>query len=111
DFAAWMTLAQAIQNEQKALSTSYAAIEPVIESVEQRVNQSSHDARTAEMSSHERTNLLMEIGIAVIVASVSLLGLLIARSVSRPLSVMTKAMIELANGNFAVVLPGLGRKD
>jgi methyl-accepting chemotaxis protein len=36
---------------------------------------------------------------------------LIGRSVSKPLKAMTAAMIELANGNFAVVLPGLGRRD
>jgi methyl-accepting chemotaxis protein len=38
-------------------------------------------------------------------------GLFIGRSVSKPLKAMTGAMIELANGNFAVVLPGLGRRD
>jgi methyl-accepting chemotaxis protein len=37
--------------------------------------------------------------------------LFIGRSVSNPLSAMRVAMIELANGNFAVVLPGLGRAD
>jgi methyl-accepting chemotaxis protein len=31
--------------------------------------------------------------------------------VSRPLKAMTAAMIELANGNFDIVLPGLGRSD
>jgi len=39
------------------------------------------------------------------------LGIFIGRSVSRPLSAMRAAMIELANGNFAIVLPGLGRPD
>ena len=53
----------------------------------------------------------MEIAIAGIVIGVSLLGFLISRSISRPLAAMTAAMIELANGNFAIVLPGLGRKD
>jgi len=34
-----------------------------------------------------------------------------ARSIIRPIQALTAGMLELANGNFAVVLPGLGRKD
>jgi methyl-accepting chemotaxis protein len=44
-----------------------------------------------------------------------LLGGLIAyflgRSIIKPITGMTKAMRDLANGNFSVVLPGIGRKD
>jgi methyl-accepting chemotaxis protein len=38
-------------------------------------------------------------------------GFLVVSSISKPLALLTKAMAELAHGNFAVVLPGLGRKD
>jgi methyl-accepting chemotaxis protein len=34
-----------------------------------------------------------------------------AYSLSRPISALAKSMLELANGNFDVVLPGLGRND
>ncbi len=34
-----------------------------------------------------------------------------AYSLSRPISALAKSMLELADGNFDVVLPGLGRKD
>jgi methyl-accepting chemotaxis protein len=37
--------------------------------------------------------------------------LVVLRQVTRPLTAITKAMSELGNGNFDVVLPGLGRKD
>jgi methyl-accepting chemotaxis protein len=40
-----------------------------------------------------------------------LIAFLIARSVSNPIAALTRAMRELAEGNFSVVLPGLGRKD
>jgi len=40
-----------------------------------------------------------------------LIAFLIARGIIGPLSGLTSGMKELANGNFAVVLPGLGRKD
>jgi methyl-accepting chemotaxis protein len=51
---------------------------------------------------------------AILVASMALalLSFWIAFSrISWPLSALTGAMAELARGNFAVVLPGLGRKD
>jgi methyl-accepting chemotaxis protein len=40
-----------------------------------------------------------------------LLALLLGRGISRPMTVMCKAMRELASGHFDVVLPGLGRAD
>ena len=39
------------------------------------------------------------------------LAMLLGKGISRPMIAMCKAMRELANGNFDVVLPGLGRKD
>jgi methyl-accepting chemotaxis protein len=38
-------------------------------------------------------------------------AVLLGRGISRPMTAMCKAMRELANGNFDVVLPGLGRTD
>ena len=39
------------------------------------------------------------------------LAVLLGKGISRPMTAMCKAMRELANGQFDVVLPGLGRKD
>jgi methyl-accepting chemotaxis protein len=39
------------------------------------------------------------------------LAALMGKGISRPMTAMCNAMRELANGNFDVVLPGLGRKD
>jgi methyl-accepting chemotaxis protein len=41
----------------------------------------------------------------------ALWALMLGRGISRPMTAMCKAMRELANGNFDVVLPGLGRRD
>ena len=111
DFFAWMDTALVIAAEQKAISESFARIEPVVNEVETAVAQSGTTAQKAELAARDDTKLQMEIGIGVIIAAVALLGLLIGRSVSRPLKAMNRAMLELANGNFAVVLPGLGRND
>jgi methyl-accepting chemotaxis protein len=110
-FTAWMQTAQQAAAEQKAMSESYARIEPVLIEVEQTTAQDRANAQQAEMAARDATKRQLQIGIAVIVAAVALLGFLIGRSVSRPLRAMHRAMLELANGNFAVVLPGLGRKD
>jgi methyl-accepting chemotaxis protein len=40
-----------------------------------------------------------------------LLALMLGKGISRPMIAMCKAMRELANGNFDVVLPGLDRRD
>jgi methyl-accepting chemotaxis protein len=51
----------------------------------------------------------------MVAGAVTLFGILIAffigRSISKPLAGLTSGMQELAEGNFGVVLPGLGRKD
>jgi methyl-accepting chemotaxis protein len=46
--------------------------------------------------------LTLAIGLAFVIARFSIVG---------PLRALTRAMGELAQGNFDVVLPGLGRKD
>ncbi len=111
DFVEWVSTAKVIAAEQKVVSDSFAAIEPAIDAVDQMVGKTSAQAKLAQTASRDSTQLRMEIAIVGIVIGVSLLGFLISRSISRPLAAMTAAMIELANGNFAIVLPGLGRKD
>jgi methyl-accepting chemotaxis protein len=48
-------------------------------------------------------------GVVLLVAG--LLAFFMARSVSNPITALTRAMRELADGNFGVLLPGLKRKD
>jgi methyl-accepting chemotaxis protein len=111
DFLEWVSTAQVIAAEQKIVSESFAAIEPAIDAVEQTVKRISEQAKATQVEASGQTRLQMQIAIAGILIGVSLLGFLISRAVSRPLAAMTAAMIELAQGNFAIVLPGLGRKD
>ncbi len=53
---------------------------------------------------------LMAVLLVVAFAGI-LVSFLIGRGISRPVVAMSKAMRELAVGNFAVQLPGLGRRD
>ncbi|MBR0851050.1 HAMP domain-containing protein [Bradyrhizobium diazoefficiens] len=80
-----------------------------------RLNEAIGSAAVAQATDQAaQSTSWLAIAAAVLLANV-VLGLLsfwiaLARIV-RPLSALTRAMSELAAGNFAVVLPGLGRKD
>jgi methyl-accepting chemotaxis protein len=111
DFVAWTQAAEATVKAQEALSATYAAMEPENEAMQQGVNDALVRAVDADARSRAATELQMEIAIAAIAILAAVLAFLIGRSVSRPLSAMTLAMRKLAEGDFEVVLPGLGRKD
>ena len=69
------------------------------------------NAERLNMSERASIEFWIQVAIALIAAMVLGAGFFIGRSVSKPLSAMTSAMMELAKGNFAIVLPGLGRPD
>jgi methyl-accepting chemotaxis protein len=111
NFTAWMDTALKLAGELTATSESFSTVEPVLAAVSKSVNEirSGADRSNAE----KRESIQWQMGIAILLIATAVLGagLLIGRLVSKPLSAMTAAMLELAKGNFAVVLPGLGRPD
>ncbi len=111
DFFAWMDAAMEMARDQKATSDAYAAVEPVIDGMIKRVEATFEEMSKANEQSRASTHFQMEISFVLIVLGVSLIAFLVGRMVSRPLAAVTRAMRELALGNFDVVLPGLGRKD
>ena len=111
DFSAWMETALTLGNELKATSDAFSAVEPVIETVSKAIDDSRSSADRASTAVRESVQWQMEIAILSIALAVLGASFFIGRSISKPLSAMRSAMIELAKGNFAVVLPGLGRAD
>jgi methyl-accepting chemotaxis protein len=111
DFFAWIDVALTLATELKATSDSFSAVEPVIEAVSKSVSNIRSEADRSNTAERDKIQWQMEIAILLIASAVLGAGFFIGRSVSKPLSAMTAAMIELAKGNFAVVLPGLGRAD
>jgi methyl-accepting chemotaxis protein len=111
DFFAWMETALTLAGELKATSESFSTVEPVIEAVSKAVNGIRAEAERSNAALRENVQRRMGISIPLIAFAVLGAGFFIGRSVSKPLSAMTAAMVDLANGNFAVVLPGLGRAD
>ena len=111
DFVAWMETGLALAAELKAMSDSFSAVEPVIDAVSKSVTDIRFDAERLNKLERAGIEFWMQIAIVAIAGLVLGAGFFIGRSVSAPLKAMTAAMKELASGNFAIVLPGLGRKD
>ncbi|WP_128923653.1 methyl-accepting chemotaxis protein [Bradyrhizobium guangxiense] len=111
DFAAWMETALKLAAELKAMSEAFASVEPVIAQVSKSVDQIRIEADRLNEAERANIQFWIAVAIALIATGVLGLGVFIGRSVSRPLIAMRAAMIELAHGNFAIVLPGLGRPD
>lgn len=111
DFVAWMEGALVLTQAQKEAADAFAAIEPVIRDNLNAVERIFVSATEASEQVSATTKLVMQVAMLLTVIAVSALGFLIGRAVSQPLAAMTKAMRELARGNFSVELPGLGRSD
>jgi methyl-accepting chemotaxis protein len=62
----------------------------------------------ANISETERLVIVLALGGFLLGGA---LAAILGKGISRPMVTMCKAMRELANGNFDVVLPGLGRRD
>jgi methyl-accepting chemotaxis protein len=111
DFAAWMQAALGLAAQQKTTSEAYATVEPVIEEMLQSTKADFDAALAANQATRDSTMLRIEIAIGVITIVLSGFAFGIGRSLSRPIKAMTLAMRRLGEGNFDVVLPGLGRRD
>jgi len=111
DFFAWMDTAQKSASAQKAMSDAYAAVEPLVAGVQFAVDAIRREAEASDSASRASTTLQMEIAILLVTLGVAALALLIGRSVAKPLRAMGRAMVTLAEGDFEVTLPGLGRRD
>ncbi|MBK5959390.1 methyl-accepting chemotaxis protein [Rhodoplanes elegans] len=111
DFAAWMAEAQRVAVAQKAVSETFAAIEPRIDAIHTALETARTRSEAAETAAIDQTSDRLKIVILAVVGAVAILSLLIGRSLSRPLTAMTAGMQRLAGGDFDVALPGLSRTD
>ena len=60
---------------------------------------------------HHRATALLAAGVAIAIAIWLVVSWRLGRGISRPLSALVAAMRQLASGDFALVLPGIARKD
>jgi len=88
-----------------------AEIDGLIRAVAEFASHRSQAARNEageQVASANRNLLIVGLAIAILLLGSWVFSFL---TIARPIAALTKAMLELAEGNFAVVLPGLGRKD
>jgi len=90
-----------IASEIEALANQ--VIDSAKKSVEQQAAQSAH-----AMASAERTSMIVGLCTALLLIGTTMFSFF---TIARPMRRLSVSMEELAGGNFAVVLPGLGRKD
>ena len=76
-----------------------------------------HGKKAAEEAQHSAANEVASVERVSVIAGICVAFLLIGAcvfsifTIARPMRALSVSMEELAAGNFAVVLPGLGRKD
>jgi methyl-accepting chemotaxis protein len=70
--------------------------------------EAAHTSAVEEMAVVQRNTLMIGFLAALLLVGVCIFSVV---AIGRPMQALTRAMLELADGNFAVVLPGLGRKD
>jgi methyl-accepting chemotaxis protein len=78
---------------------------------ERLVAAAEQQASAAKEAAHRSTTLSILLFSLVTAASVAVFFVAMQKRVSRPLTTIVGALNELADGNFAVVLPGLNRGD
>ena len=90
-----------IASEIEALANQ--VIDSAKKSVEEQTAQSAH-----AMASVERTSMIVGLCTALLLIGTTVFSFF---TIARPMRRLSVSMEELAGGNFAAVLPGLGRKD
>jgi methyl-accepting chemotaxis protein len=103
--------AEAIRIAREVTLPIVAEIEPLANQIADFAKHSVEEqaAQAArEMSAAEWESMAIGIGTMLLLIGTSIFSYL---TIARPMRALSVSMEELAGGNFAVVLPGLGRKD
>ena len=61
-----------------------------------------------EMVSTEKYSMAIGLGVGIVLIATCIFSIF---TIARPMRALSRSMLELANGNFQVILPGVGRKD
>lgn len=95
----------------KQLSGIYAEVAPILNSIVEESEARFTDSTKSLNLNNERTFITMGSVIAIVAIITLLVGIIIARSVSRPIIGMTTAMRDLAGGDLSVEVPSTNRRD
>ena len=93
------------------ITPQISQMQATIVKVRGELQQNFGETRTSVETSIADTVFNQKITGAIVLLIGVLIAFFTARSVSNPITALTKGMRELAQGNFGVMLPGLDRKD
>jgi methyl-accepting chemotaxis protein len=110
-FLAWADIAQQTAGYDASMMKTFRGFEPLMVEVGQGVERRYNEAEAVETATAASIKVWMLIALGLAVILVGGVSFLIGRSISTALSAMAGAMTTLATGDFAVVIPSLGRKD
>jgi methyl-accepting chemotaxis protein len=115
--AALLKLSHANQNEQAAdlykgdVSKAFRAVETDLEKLVELNTAGADQATKAAAASYEATRVaalvFITVGMAIAIGAM----LFVLLGIARPLLALVASMKKLGEGDFSVMLPGLGRKD
>jgi methyl-accepting chemotaxis protein len=111
DFSAYMAGTDVVLREQKALSATFANIEPAIEALVQGADRLSDAARRNSQAARSETDQRMLLALLVISLAVSVIAFFIARGIIRPIHGLVAELKKVAEGEFNVSLPWVDRSD
>jgi methyl-accepting chemotaxis protein len=95
----------------KGAERNFAVIEKLADDLITRSSESKdREIARAGIRLEQQQSTMMAVLLAVALSGI-LVSFLIGRSISRPVVAMSRAMRELAAGNFEIQLPGLDRRD
>ncbi|MBH5396237.1 methyl-accepting chemotaxis protein [Bradyrhizobium sp. CNPSo 4010] len=107
NFVSFMVTQQTLADQVSDLGQIYDRIRPAIVRI---MTDADAYSRVAEMRAEEiRRKMVWGVGLATL--AVGLLALLFGQRIARTVALMAAAMHQLGEGQFDVVLPGLGRRD
>ncbi|MGX7742158.1 methyl-accepting chemotaxis protein [Rhodopseudomonas parapalustris] len=111
DFSAWMEGALASGRAEKDMVTTYRSLQPALDELFSTVRQQAEHAKAMAATARQTTEHRMQIAIIAIILAVMVLGIWIARSITKPLGGLNVGIRRLGDGELDLVLPGLQRSD
>jgi methyl-accepting chemotaxis protein len=90
------------------INTEIEALTNKITEYAKKAGEEAQHSVANEVASVERASLIAGISVALLLIGTCVFSIF---TIARPMRALSVSMEELAGGNFAVVLPGLGRKD
>uniref|UniRef100_E6VF04 Methyl-accepting chemotaxis sensory transducer n=2 Tax=Rhodopseudomonas palustris TaxID=1076 RepID=E6VF04_RHOPX len=111
DFSAWMEGALALDRAENEMVKTYRSLQPALDDLFSTVRQQAERAKTMALTARQTTEHRMQLAIIAIILAVMVLGIWIARSITKPLSGLNTGIRRLGDGELDLVLPALQRSD